>query len=48
MDGAMYCQGQGTEASQGIENGLWMGIPAWQWPKHMAKATKEVAQEAAY
>ncbi len=22
MDGAMYCQGQG------IENGLWMGIPA--------------------
>ncbi len=29
MDGAMYQQGQGIEASQGIENGLWMGIPAW-------------------
>ncbi len=28
MDGAMYRQGQC------IENGLWMGIPAWQWPKH--------------
>ncbi len=28
MDGAMYCQGQGIEASQGIENGSWMGIPA--------------------
>ncbi len=35
MDGAMYHQGQG------IENGSWMGIPAWHWPKHMAKATKE-------
>ncbi len=34
MDGAMYCQGQGTEASQGIGNGSWMGIPAWQWPKN--------------
>ncbi len=29
MDGAMYQQGQGIEASQGIKNGLWMGIPAW-------------------
>ncbi len=28
MDGAMYRQGQGIEASQGIENGSWMGIPA--------------------
>ncbi len=28
MDGAMYRQGQG------IENGSWMGIPAWQWPKN--------------
>ncbi len=28
MDGAMYRQGQGIEASQGIENGLWMSIPA--------------------
>ncbi len=28
MDRAMYRQGQGIEASQGIENGSWMGIPA--------------------
>ncbi len=28
MDGAMYSQGQDIEASQGIENGSWMGIPA--------------------
>ncbi len=28
MDGAMYRQGQGIEASQGIENGPRMGIPA--------------------
>ncbi len=28
VDGAMYRQGQGIEASQGIENGSWMGIPA--------------------
>ncbi len=33
MDGTMYRQGQGIEANQGIENGSWMGIPAWQWPK---------------
>ncbi len=25
-DGAMYRQGQGIEASQGIENGSWIGI----------------------
>ncbi len=28
MEGGMYRQGQGIEASQGIENGSWMGIPA--------------------
>ncbi len=28
MDGAIYHQCQGFEASQGIENRLWMGIPA--------------------
>ncbi len=44
MDGAMYSQGQGIEASQGIENGLWMGIPAWQLPK----THKGVAQEEAH
>ncbi len=39
MDGAMYRQGQG------IENGLWMGIPAWQWPKTHGQGNKRVAQE---
>ncbi len=41
--GAMYRQGQGQgiEARQGIENGSWMGIPTWQWPKTHAKATKK-------
>ncbi len=34
MDGAMYRQGQGIEASQAIENGSWMGITACQWPKN--------------
>ncbi len=33
MDEAMYLQAQGIEASQGIGNGSWMDIPAWQWPK---------------
>ncbi len=28
MNGVMIRQGQGIEASQGIENGSWMGIPA--------------------
>ncbi len=28
MNVAMYHQGQCIEASQGIENGSWMGIPA--------------------
>ncbi len=37
----MYRQGQGIEASQGIENGSWMGIPAWQWLKTHDKAAKE-------
>ncbi len=30
IDGAMYRQCQGIEASQGIENGSWMGIAARQ------------------
>ncbi len=34
MDGAMYRQGQG------IENGSWMGIPAWQWPKTHVQGNK--------
>ncbi len=48
MDGAMYRQGQDVEASQGIENGSWMGIPAWQWPKTHGQGNKEVAQEEAH
>ncbi len=48
MDRAMYWQGQGIEASQGIENGLWMGILAWQWPKTHGQCNKGVAQEEAY
>ncbi len=39
MDRAMYRQGQG------IENGLWRGIPAWQWPKTHGQGNKGVAQE---
>ncbi len=45
MNRAMYRQGQGIEASQGIENGSWMGIPAWQWPKTHGQGNKGVAQE---
>ncbi len=43
MEGAMYRQG--IEADQGIENGSWMGIPAWQWPKTHGQGNKGVAQE---
>ncbi len=42
MDGAMYRQGQG------IENGSWMGIPAWQWPKTHGQGNKGLAQEEAH
>ncbi len=42
----MYCQG--IEASQGIENGLLMGIPARQWPKTHGQGNKGVAQEEAH
>ncbi len=38
MDRAMYRQGQV------IENGSWMGIPAWQWPKTNGQGNKGVAQ----
>ncbi len=33
---------------QGIENGSWMGIPAWQWPKTHGQGNKGVAQEEAH
>ncbi len=39
MDGAMYRQGQG------IDNGSWMGIPAWQWSKTHGQGNKGVLQE---
>ncbi len=42
MDRTMYRQGKG------IENGSWMGIPAWQWPKTHGQGNKEVAQEEAH
>ncbi len=42
MDGVMYRQGQD------IENGSWMGIPAWQWPKTHGQGNKGVAQEEAH
>ncbi len=42
MDGAMYHQGQG------IENGTWMGIPAWQWPETHGQVNKGEAQEEAH
>ncbi len=48
MNRAMYCQGQGIEASQGIENGSWMGIPAGQWPKTHGQGNNRVAQEEAH
>ncbi len=47
MGVAMYHQGQDIEARQGIENGSWMGIPAWQWPKTHSQGNKAVAQEEA-
>ncbi len=33
---------------QGIENGSWMGIPAWQWPKTHGQGNKGVSQEEAH
>ncbi len=42
LDGAMYRQGQG------IENGSWIGIPAWQWPKTHGQGSKGATQEAAH
>ncbi len=48
MDRAIYHQGQGIEASQGIEKGSWMGIPSWQWPKTHGQGNKGVAQEEAH
>ncbi len=41
LDGAMYRQGQGIDASQGIENGCGWVFQHDNDPKHTAKATKE-------
>ncbi len=46
MDCAMYHQGRGhVPSGQGIENGSWMGIPAWQWPETNDQVNKGEAQE---
>ncbi len=42
MDEAMYRQ------DQGIENGSWKGISAWQWPKTHGQGNKGEAQEEAH
>ncbi len=42
MDGAMYRQGQGIEASQGIENG---SCSTTMTQNTRTRQTKEVAQE---
>ncbi len=42
------CQGKGIEAGQCIEDGSWMGITAWQWPKTHGQGNKRVAQEEAH
>ncbi len=47
MDRAVYRQGQSIETSQGIENGSWIGIPAWHWAKTHGQGNKRVAQEEA-
>ncbi len=39
---SMYRQGQG------IKNGSWMGILAWQWPKTHGQGNTGVAQEEAH
>ncbi len=36
------------KAAGTIENGSWMGIPAWQWPKTHGQGNKGVAQEEAH
>ncbi len=42
MDNTMHRQ------DQGIENGSWKGIPAWQWPKTHGQGNKGEAQEEAH
>ncbi len=45
MDRAMYRQGRAW-ASQGIDNGSWMGIPAWQWSKTHGQGNKRVSRRS--
>ncbi len=37
MDGAMYCEILGNNLSKSIEDELWLGLPAWQWPQTHSK-----------
>ena len=34
--------------SESTENGSWMGLPTWQWPKTYGQGNKGVAQKEAY
>ncbi len=37
MDGAMYREILGNNLSKSIEDGSWLGLPAWQWPQTHSK-----------
>ena len=39
---------QPPSLSESTENGLWMGLPTWQWPKTYGQGNKGVAQKEAY
>ena len=39
---------QPPSLSESTENGSWMGLPTWQWPKTYGQGNKGVAQKEAY
>ena len=39
--------GQPPSLSENTENGWWMGLPTWQWPKTYGQGNKGVAQKEA-
>ena len=39
---------QPPSLSESTENGSWMGLPRWQWPKTYSQGNKGVAQKEAY
>ena len=39
---------QPPSLSESTENGSWMGLPTWQWPKTYSQGNKGVAQKEAY